>query len=147
MFDDVIQLIERSKVAFPKIGNGVSVATITSAEKALGFPLAESYKWWLLNYGGGQIKGDIVYGLDEDGMGRPDIVELARMNEQDGLYNKDRLVFSMGNAENFFFDTTKLENGEYPVLVHDITQDEVIQYAGSFADFLRKRIRELYKIP
>jgi len=146
MHDDVIQLIERSKVAFPKFGNGVSEATVTKAEAALRIPLPESYKWWLLNYGGGQIKGDIVYGL-EDGLEPdewgPDIVELARMNEHDGLYYKDRLVFSMGNAENFFFDTTKMENGEYQVFTHDITQNDMTPYARSFVEFLQKRIREL----
>jgi hypothetical protein len=146
MHEDLMQLIERAKVAFPKFGNGVPQATITAAEQALGVPLPDSYKWLLLNYGGGQLKGDIVYGLDEGGMGRPDIVELARLNEQDGLYHIDRLVFCMGNAENFLFDTTRAKNGEYPVLLHDITQDELIPYAESFAEFLRKRIREVYSV-
>jgi hypothetical protein len=146
MHDDVIQLIQRSKVAFPKIGKGVSQATISNAEAALGIPLPESYKWWLLNYGGGQIKGDIVYGLDEGDMGRPDIVELARMNQHVGLYDKDRLVFSISNGENFFFATTKMENGEYRVFTHDITQNDMIPYARSFVEFLQKRIRELFGI-
>jgi hypothetical protein len=143
MYEDLIKLIDRSRVAFPKTGSGVSPARISRAEATLGFPLPESYKWWLLNYGGGQIKGDIVYGLDENDMGRPDIVELARMNEQDGLCEKNKLVFSIGNAENFFFDLTVLKNGEYLVFTHDITQNDVVQYASNFADFLRKRIYEL----
>jgi len=146
MYEDLIQLIERSKVAFPKMGNGVAVATVDGAERSLGIELPESYRWWLTNYGGGQIKGDILYGLDEDGTGRPDIVELARMNGRDGLYDISRLVFSIGNGENFFFDTTKHNNGEYQIVLHDITQDELIPYAENFAEFLRKRIRELYGV-
>ena len=146
MYDDLIQLIERSKTAFPKFGNGVSHAAILGAEKALGFPLPESYKWWLLNYGGGQLKGDIVYGIDEPDMGRPDVVKLARINELDALYDDDRLVFSIADAENFYFDTAELRNGEYPVFMHDITQNNVILYAGSFSEFLRKRIHELFGI-
>jgi hypothetical protein len=146
MHEDLVQLIEGSGVAFPKFGNGVTQATISNAEATLGVGLPESYKWWLLNYGGGQIKGDIIYGLDEGELGRPDLVELARLNEQDGLYTTARLVFAMGNAQNFFFDTTNDENGEYPVLEHDITQDEVQPYAKSFAGFLRKRIGELYAV-
>ena len=146
MYDDLIELIERSKVAFPKVGNGVADSTVIRAEESLGISLPETYRWWLKNYGGGQIKGDIVYGLDEDNMGRPDIVDLATMNERDGLYDIKRLVFSIGNGENFFFDTTGNSNGEYQVFVHDITQDEMIPYAENFAEFLRKRIRELYGI-
>ncbi len=84
MYEEVIRLIERAGVAFPPLGNGVSQAAIENAETVLGIALPNSYKWWLLNYGGGQIQADIVYGLDEDGMGRPDLIELAHMNEQDG---------------------------------------------------------------
>jgi hypothetical protein len=52
----------------------------------------------------------------------------------------------MGNAETFFFDTASLQAGECRVLQHDIDQSEMVPYAESFADFLRKRIRELYRI-
>jgi hypothetical protein len=146
MHDDVIQLIERCRVPFPKAGSGVSQAAVSDAEAALGIPFPESYKWWLLNYGGGQIKGDIVYGLHDGDIGKPDIVELARMNEHDGLYGDGRLVFSVGNGENFFFDTTKMEHGEYRVVMHDIAQEDLIPYARSFEEFLCKRIRELYGV-
>lgn len=144
MHEDLIQLIDRSKVAFPGFGEGVSANYVSQAEASLGIPFPESYKWWLLNYGIGQIKGDIVYGLDEKALGAADIVALAKTNEQDGLYDIGRLVFCMGNAENFFFDTTKLQSGEYPVILHDISQDDLIPYAVNFAEFLRKRIGELY---
>ena len=43
---------------------------------AIAFP--PSYRWWLSNYGGGQIGGDIVYGLDEAGIGAPDLVRLTK---------------------------------------------------------------------
>lgn len=147
MFEDLIQLIERSNVAFPKIPRRITQENITRAEMALGIRLPESYRWWLLTYGGGQIKGDVVFGLEE-GLEKdewsPDIVKLAGINKRDGLYNKEQLVFCMGNGENFFFDTTKDENGEYQVFQHDIIQNDLIPYAENFADFLRKRIRELF---
>lgn len=147
MYEDIIQLIERARVSFPPFGNGVSQTAIDNAETTLGFALPQSYKWWLLNYGGGQIQGDIVYGLDEGGMGRPDVVELAKMNERDGLYGQERLVFCMGNAENFVFDTQSLEDdGEYEVLLHDIAGGEEIPYATSFTEFLQRRIKEVYRL-
>ncbi|MFI4849571.1 MAG: SMI1/KNR4 family protein [Gimesia chilikensis] len=144
MYQEVIRLIERAGVAFPPLGNGVSQDAIENAETVLGFALPKSYKWWLLNYGGGQIQADIVYGLDEDGMGRPDLIELAHMNEQDGLYGRERIVFCMGNAENFVFDTENLDkNGEYAILLHEISGGEEIPYAASFVEFLQRRITEV----
>lgn len=145
MYEDVVQLIVRARVPFPPFGSGVSQATIGEAEVSLGFPLPQSYKWWLLNYGGGQIRGDILYGLDEENLGRPDVVELAKMNERDGLYGRSRLVFCMGNAENFAFDTRNLDgDGEYEVLLHDIACGDEVSYARSFTEFLKRRIKELY---
>jgi hypothetical protein len=149
MYTDLIQLIERSRVAFPKIGSGVRLSVITRAETTLGVRFSESYKWWLLNYGGGQIRSDVVFGLEEglrENEWGPDIVNLAQINKRDGLYDIGRLVFCMGNGENFLFDTSKLENGEYRVFLHDIAQNELIPYAESFAEFLQKRIREVYRI-
>jgi antitoxin YobK len=146
MHDDLIRLVEQHKVAFPKLGSGVPQATIDRAEASLGIPLPESYKWWLLSYGGGQIQGDIVYGLARglgDDVWEPDIVQLAMTNERDGLYDLSRLVFCTGNGEDFFFDTRNLKNGEYPVFLREISQDEM-RYAESFADFLCRRIRELH---
>ncbi len=147
MFEDVQRLIEQAKVAFPKFGNGVSSTVVAEAEKRLAIPLPESYKWWLLNYGGGQIGGDIVYGLDEGGMGRPDIVELAQANEQDGFHGLERLVFSIGNEENYYLDTTEGldESREYRVYLQECGQ-EPVEYANSFADFLQRRIKEVYRM-
>ena len=75
-----------------------------------------------------------------------DILDLARIHKQHCLYDRGRLVVCTGNEENFFFDTTRLENGEYPVYRHDIGENDSVLFAQSFADFLRKRIRELYGI-
>lgn len=146
MYDEVADLIRSVRVAFPRFGNGVSQQSIENAECELGFPLPISFKWWLLNYGGGQIKGDIMYGLEDGDEGRPDIVQLARTNESDGLYETDRLVFCIGNSENFYFDTTVLDNsGEYRVFQHEIGSDEQYLYAESFLSFLDRRIREMYR--
>lgn len=89
MYEEIVSLIEMNRVAFPKYGNGLSQKYIDLTEKSLGFPLPKSYKWWLLNFGGGQILDDILYGIDDDGMGKPDVTELAHMNTRDGLYEED----------------------------------------------------------
>jgi len=53
-------------------------------------------------------------------------------------------VFCEGNGENFFFDTTKLENGEYQVFLDEVGESGINPYAKNFAEFLFRRIREHY---
>ncbi len=143
MHDDIVELIESAHVAFPKFGKGVAQVAIDRAEKDLGIPLPDSYKWWLLNYGGGQVGSDIVFGLDEFDSGRPDIVELAKLNDRETRDNRREVVFYIGNGEEFFFDTSALNAGEYPILYRETSDQDGLPYAASFADFLRKRIREV----
>lgn len=147
MFDDIQQSIEDANVSFPKFGRGVELPAIAEAEARLGIPLSESYKWWLLNYGGGQIGGDVIYGLDEPEMGRPDIVRLALDNQANRTFGLERLTFAIGNEEDFYFDTTEGPDhtGEYKVYLQEYGQEPFL-YADSFAEFLRRRIREVYRI-
>ena len=147
MIERVKQLIERAKVHFGKFGTGISEQAIANAERALKIPLPPSYKWWLENYGGGQIRGDVLYGIDEGELGMPDIVMLHEANERDGLFSSEELVFSIGNEEWFYFDTTEAAaNGEYPVYLLDDAQSEPFLYAKGFLEFLERRITEMYKV-
>lgn len=145
MFDDISQLIETSDVAFPHRGTaGVSDRAINEAEEQLSLKLPPSYKWWLREYGGGQIGGDIVYGLDEQELDVPDIVRLCKQNErQRGEEARKRLVFYVGNGVEFYFDTTAPdESEEYKVFEQEYGLPPRL-YAGSFAEFLRRRISEV----
>lgn len=116
MYEDLQSLIERAKVPFPKFGRGVSIGSIADAEAKLGAPFPASYRWWLLNYGGGQLKGDLLYGLDEQGLLLPDIVKLAQQNWQAGFYEQTEIVFCTGNEENFLFDAATMNENEYHVI-------------------------------
>ena len=93
MYDDIVRLIHEKRVAFGT--GGVTASKIDEAERALGVPFPPSYRWWLLKYAGGQIGGDIVLGIDPEGLG-PGIL---RIRSKRG----NRLKFYMGNAESFFF--------------------------------------------
>lgn len=142
--DDIRSLIERKQVAFPAFGSGVSEAAIVDAEKRLRLKFPASYRWWLRHYGGGQIRSDIVYGLDEAGGGRPDIVKLAEARASAGLPSR-MLVFSVGNGEVFYFETSHPnEHGEYPVILEEGAPDTAFEYARDFGGFLMRRINELY---
>lgn len=140
MFEDLAGMIARTRVAFPRPGSGVSEFAIQSAERRLGLSLPPSFRWWLREYGGGQIGGDILYGLDEAGIDAPDIVELARRNRADGR-DPSRLVVCIGNEEEYWLATSATQpDEECPVWLAD--GGHVSLYASSFAEFLRRRLRD-----
>jgi hypothetical protein len=143
MYEDLVESIRRRRVAFPPFGSGVSDAAIDGAEAELGMSLPPSYRWWLRNYGAGQIGGDIIYGIDEDGVGVPDVVQLHKADIADGLRPAHELVFAIGNEETFHFDISgRSQSGEYPIYYREEGQPDA-HYARSFDDFLRKRIVDL----
>ena len=146
MYDDLVKLIERSAASFPQPGHGVSPATIEAAERALGIPLPTSYKWWLSTYGQGEIGGDILYGLDEDYWGAPDLVTLYQDDQRDCRFPERVLVFYIGNEELYYFDARHGldDHEEYPVYYLDTDTDEPEAYAERFAAFLARRINEVY---
>jgi len=142
MYEDLVELIARKKVAFPPFGTGVSTAAIDSAQKDSGIQFPPSYCWWLRNYGGGQIAGDLVYGLDERGIGMPDVVRLHKVSLSEGR-SPQHLVFYIGNEESFYFDTGHpLESGEYRIYYQEHGQPDE-EFAQSFDAFLRRRIVDI----
>lgn len=144
MHESLIDLIERSGVAFCRDG-GITSSAIDNAEARLGIPLPDSYKWWLRKYGAGQIEGDILFGLDEGDIDMANIVGLAEQNARHGFHGKERLVFCVGNEEQFYFDTINLVDGEYKVFWLEFGQDPML-FAADFAGFLKRRIREVYRL-
>jgi hypothetical protein len=143
MYEDLVELITRKRVAFPPFGHGVSDTAIHAAEVELGIAFPPSYRWWLRNCGGGQIGGDIVYGLDEAGIDAPDIVRLQKANVAERVGSPHELVFYLGNEESFHFDIRQLlGSGEYRIYYRETGQPDT-EYADSFDAFLRKRIIEI----
>lgn len=145
MYEELVHLIEQENVSFPPFGSGVSEASILNAEAELRVRFPPSYRWWLLNFGGGQIGHDLVFGLDEAGIGAPDITKLNKADLADGLRQSHEIMFYIGNEERFFFDVSRqTAMGECPVCHRVFGEDQDVDYASTFKEFLRKRISELY---
>jgi hypothetical protein len=116
--------------------------SIEAAERTLGFSFPPSFSWWLENYGGGQIGGDIVYGLDEQGIEAPDIVKRHEADTADGQ-PPNELVFYIGNEERFHMDVREPQpSGEYRIYYREAGQPDTL-YARSFDEFLQKRITDI----
>nr|WP_279546112.1 SMI1/KNR4 family protein [Pseudoteredinibacter isoporae] len=140
-------MVKRYKVEFADYdGSGASLSCIEQAERSLGVNFPPSYRWWLQRYGGGQIRSDIIYGLDDEEIGKPDILELDKQNKADGLpcLLSSRLMFAISNDEEFYLDlsTVNSEN-ESPVYIHAYEEGEFRKYSDSFLGYIEKRILEI----
>lgn len=143
-YDEIKKIIEEAEdgVDFADFGNGVSEEWINKAEERLGFELSETYKWWLKNYGGGEIYGEEIFSIyeeDFDAVVGGDIVYMYELNNRNSNYPKNTLVISEYDDEVFYFDLTqKDKENEYPI--YSLNSKDI--YANDFIEFLKKRIAE-----
>jgi len=132
----------RAFLNFGAFGNGVSSEWIGIRERELGIAFPPSYKWWLQNYGGGEINGEEVYSVFEIPLREVvggDIV--AMTDRQKGLEQDKIFVSQPGTDEEFYFRPSEADSeGEMPVYVYDFLNGDASLYAQSFGEFLSKRI-------
>src|SRR4051812_10963228 len=93
----LVDLIRTARVPFGPYGQGISQEAIREAEQSMSVRLPPSYKWWLANYHSGQIRGDIIYGIDEGNLGLPDIVTLYQRNRLRPMFGDSRLMVAAGD--------------------------------------------------
>lgn len=139
---EIREMIEKSgnEVEFADFGAGVSEEWIIKAEERLGFKLPGSYKWWLKNYGGGEIYGEEIYSIyeqDFDEVVGGDIVYIHELNKKNSNYQNNMLIICETEEEVFYFDiSAKSIDGEY--LIYEFNSKRL--YAVDFIEFLKKRI-------
>lgn len=108
-YEEMKKLIIKAgdEVNFSDFGNGVSEEWIIKAEKRLNVIFPESYKWWLRNYGGGEIRGEEIYSIyeiDFDTVVGGDIVYINEINRRQQGYTNDMIVISESFDEIFYLD-------------------------------------------
>ena len=109
---------------------------IDAAEKALSVIFPASYKWFLNNYGGGDICGEEIYSIyclsfDETVGG--DIVYQNTIANNN--LKKGRVVVSNTDfGEEFFFDANEMEK------IYVSLGENVQPYADDFIEYLKKRL-------
>ncbi|MFL4470136.1 SMI1/KNR4 family protein [Tateyamaria armeniaca] len=146
-FDELVTLIEENR------SNGVEFGTqeqdpglpwIEKAESALGCSLPPSYKWFLQNFGGGEIYGEEIYSVYPiEPYGQVpggDVTFNTLNNRRNGFLKENQLAVSASDAgELFYLDMSHVDaDGEAKVIRK--TGDRTETYAANFAEFLKKRI-------
>lgn len=143
-YQEINELILKSSdiVEFADFGNGVSDDWIEKAEKRLGFELPKCYKWWLRNYGGGEIYGEEIFSIYEiefDDVVGGDIVYMHELNQRNHSFNSNELIVCESNDDVFYFDLA-VKNNEHDFPVFSFNTKNI--YANDFIEFLKKRILE-----
>jgi len=143
-FEKIKEKVEQNAgtVEFRDFGDGTTDDWIEKAELALGVKFPVSYKWWLKNYGGGEILGEeifSIYEMDFEEVVGGDVVKMTKLYRSRG-FDKDSIVISVTDrGEVFYLKTSEMNDfNDCPVALN-ITG---ATYAKNFIDFLQKRIDE-----
>jgi hypothetical protein len=118
-----------------------SAEWISKAESALGCNFPVSYRWFLENYGGGEIHGDEIFSIYqqpfEDVVGG-DVVARTIHDRNSGITaSSDISICTTDYGEVFVLDgLVQTGCGEFPVV--RITGQSRETYAPSFAEFIVK---------
>lgn len=143
---ELVQLIDENSdiVHFGSSNNAPSNEWINKAESYLHVPFSESYKWFLAEYGGGDINGEeifSIYEMDFKSAIGGDIVYNYIIDIRDNLHGKNEVVVSRTDfGEEFYFNYNKINKNECPIFFR-LGQGTESEYAIDFYEFLYKRIK------
>ncbi len=145
-FNKLVELIENSRDKGVDFGTHEDAPTpelIIMAEQRLSLPLPPSYKWFLSNYGGGEVFGEeiySIYGPDFESAFGGDVVFQYLAHQRSKTLALDEIPVAVNDmGEIFFMKAAPDEQGEYQVWVK--RGNASLPYASTFVDFLEKRIR------
>ena len=129
-------------------GTGVPEEVIHDAEVVLEVTFPESYRWWLVQYGAGLLRGYELQGLcpqmpsqrDAHEIIVGDIVATTLMNRTDGLPEHLLELIDYEGDEVFYLDLSQSIGGESPVVCRLPGEGGLETVASSFADFLEQEL-------
>ena len=135
------ELVELFDKHFDLINMGTSEDSpgsdwIDAAEKTLSVTFPASYKWFLNNYGGGDICGEEIYSIYclpfDEAVGGDIVYQNTIANDN---LKKGRVVVSNTDfGEEFFFDANEMEK------IYISLGENIQPYADNFIEYLKKRL-------
>lgn len=115
---------------------------IVKSEEWIGCSFPDSYRWFLKNFGGGEIAGDeifSVYGVPFESANGGDIIYQSLIGRRGGLVASDELVVSRTDHGEVFYFKVDRGMGEWPIFLKLPSGNDIL-YASNFYEFLVKRI-------
>ena len=117
----------------------VPESEIENAMKSLSVTFPESYKAFLTDFGGGDAGGEIIFGITNNE--EEDVVIATQMEHEQGL-PKNLVVIGFWNDTLVCLDTSKMNNGECPVVEVNDDYSETKVIADTFGKFLYEYLDE-----
>jgi hypothetical protein len=144
--EELQKLIDASNVLNQGHPGIVEEEWITDAEKRLGGKLPSSYKWWLIHYGCGWIDGYPIYTIAPPEFREAadsDIVTANLAHRKNGIAHPNHIYFYEPDGdERYFFDASEeSESAELPVMIENLAEGTLAEYAKDFASFLQETIK------
>ncbi len=112
---------------------GIPLSEIERVMRELSVTFPESYKAFLSNFGGGSAGGKIIFGItgnDED-----DLMIATQMARSAGLSDKF-IIISYIQGDMYCLDTSKMQDGECPVVRLSEDYEVTDTVSKSFGQFL-----------
>ncbi|HBI42681.1 MAG TPA: hypothetical protein DDY78_07465 [Planctomycetales bacterium] len=129
---NVTSLIYRRFGTLPNRLSAVTDLELDAVERELGAPLPQSYRAFLRSFGSQSSPEHELFGLPRDRLWG----DIVLMNHLDSTRPPHYVKFTEdGEGRSYYFDTTKMDEGECPVIVRDRAGDER-EVACSFLHFL-----------
>lgn len=121
---------------------GASDELIAKAERYLGLKFPESYKYFLKTYGYLAIGGEEIYGIidgDFEDSRIPDAIWLTKKEHERNPELKHLVVVYFTGDEFFYcLDTSRMNNGECPVVIIDVSfEGETEDVHDTFKEFVK----------
>ena len=132
-----------------EFGKGASLDEIKLAQVELSVRFPDSYIAFLRQFGWGRVAHFELYGLGTD---VPPYLDLVRVTCSEREEMEPRLkmylipIMNDGGGNHYCLDSTRLENGECPVVFwdHELGRDQVPDQVGeNFVSWLSDKVDEL----
>ncbi len=137
-----------SKYAGSYFSGGASDETIHKYQKELGVQFPNSHIRFLKEFGAGGVGDFYVSGIEKDNFSSmvEDTLEFRASKNLSDAY----VVFVHQRTNDYDFllclDTSRMSNGECPVVKYDLFTDTVSDYKETFDDAFNDRIMDVYNI-
>ncbi len=116
---------------------GVSESEVENAMKALSVIFSESYKAFLVDFGGGDAGGEVIFGITNH---QEDDIVITTQEERSVGLPKNMVVIGFWSNAFICLDTSEMKSGECPVV--EVNDGEIEVIADTFGKFLYEYLDE-----
>jgi hypothetical protein len=142
VFEEVCARIEAaaSLVNFGNASSSPSDSWVAQRESEAGTSFPPSYKWWLKNFGGGEIGGEEVFSVYELPLEQVMAGDIVAVSKRSGALAEGRILLCWPSPGEQYYFRVDDPSPEKSVFWSNCADGSEEHYADSFADFLVRRI-------